>query len=141
MKNLALAFAAAVALATPLAVYAQDLTHRQMEQVISTAQRRGFALTSQYYRGSLDDGRITEVNVTLASNDEQMIAAVCDGDCSDIDLSVYETDGREIGSDRGNDDYPLVFVPTGHAGAHRVRVSMANCHVNPCRYELAVFSR
>jgi hypothetical protein len=126
----------------PMRLQAQEsTTTRQMRRVAVVANDRGFSMTRQYYRGDLSRGRVEEFNVELSDSQMQMLVAVCDNDCSDVDISLYELNGREIASDRSYDDHPMVMVPSGHPGTHRVRVSMPGCSVSPCRYEFAVFNR
>lgn len=141
MTKRATVLLALVATAMPLGLQAQDTTKWRMQQVASVAGNRGFEMTSQYYHGSLNSGRIQEWNLELSDRRQQMIVAVCDSDCTDLDISLFEADGQEIAADRSRDNHPVIFVPSGHPGAHRIRVSMPACSLNPCRYELAVFAR
>ena len=140
--------AAAVALLAalvPASLEAQDRwetqVRNQMHDITYRAESAGFSRTSQYYYGQLRHGQSETINLSFAAGREYLVIAACDSDCPDIDLRLYEDDGELVGSDLRSDAFPIVTVPTGHTGTHPVKVSMARCDANPCRYEIAVFSR
>ncbi len=136
---------ALVAAAIPATLQAQDRWENQvrgqMARVAARAASRGYSMTPQYYYGRLRDGRSEVLNLNLSASQEYVIVAACDADCSDVDLALYESDGRVVTSDLRSDDLPVIEVPSGHGGTHPVKISMANCVSNPCRYEIAVFTR
>jgi hypothetical protein len=101
----------------------------------------GYTLGERIQIGSLRQGTSTTFTLEVAAGLEYVLAAACDVDCSDVDLSLSELDGREIAADRGYDDLAVVAVPTNHPGTHRVTVSMPSCSTNPCRFGLGLFTR
>jgi hypothetical protein len=137
--------AATLILAAPAVLYAQDRWEGQVRSQIATvtalAQELGFSATSESFRGQLNAGGSDTLTVTLDETREHIIAAVCDEDCTDVDLVLTELSGGEIVADLAADDRPMLAVPAGHRGAHVLRVEMAACSIEPCRYEIAVFSR
>ncbi len=139
----ALAILAAVVI--PVGLQAQDRWENQvrgqMTAVTTRAASAGYALTPQYYYGRLRNGQSETIDLTFSSAREYLIIAACDADCPDVDLRLFEGDGELLSSDLASDSLPIVSVPTGHSGMHTVRVSMARCFVDPCRYEIAVFTR
>jgi hypothetical protein len=136
---------ALLAALVPASLDAQDRwetqVRNQMIEITDRAHSAGFSRTSQYYYGRLRQGQSETINLTFATGREYMVIAACDSDCPDVDLSLYEGDGQLFGSDLRSDAFPIVVVPTGHSGTHPVKVSMARCDANPCRYEIAVFTR
>jgi hypothetical protein len=140
-----LMIAAVLAIVAPLALHAQDRWENQargeMRRVLNFAADRGFSLTRQYYKGTLKEGQYQDLTVTLSKGRDEVLVAVCDADCRDVDIALLEADGREIAADRDDSDLAIVQVPDGHPGAHRVRVSMAHCRVAPCRFEIGLISR
>lgn len=76
--------------------------------------------------------------MTFTNSAEQVVVAVCDGDCADLDLVLLETDGREIAADRNADPHPIIRIPHGHGGRHQVRIVMHGCRAVPCRDEVGL---
>ena len=113
----------------------------EMTRAAQIARDAGFGITDSYYHGSLSDSRAKELDMSFSAEHTQVIVAVCDFDCRDIDLALLEPNGREVEADRSVGDTAAIIVPPNHSGRHTVRVSMPYCKVSPCRYELAVFRR
>lgn len=66
--------------------------------------------------------------------------AVCDYDCSDIDLVVYDPDGTMITSDVLEDDVPVVEMEvTGKGGSHTFEVRMVSCATASCGYGFRLY--
>jgi len=131
---------------TPLTLHAQtagtnSLVRLQMTGLAMAAEMYGFTTADWSYRGELRNGRVETFTLTLPAGREHVIVAACDGDCRDLDLAVAELDGTAVVADRDLNDMPVVVVPDGHPGNHVLTVTMAACSVNPCRYEVAAFSR
>lgn len=53
------------------------------------------------------------------------IWAICDLNCDDLDLVLYDAKGRVVDADDLSDDYPVVQAP--HEGNFSVRVIMYYC--------------
>jgi hypothetical protein len=127
------------------AAQAQDAWVRQVRTQLSAAggvfEANGYELTHHIYTGSLNDGGTEMVQLDLDVGMEYQIMGACDGDCSDLDLILYDGAGNVIDSDMLDDDVPVVSVTVARSGAFRVRVSMAACSVEPCRYGIGIFGR
>lgn len=93
----------------------------------------------EIFTGRLDDEGVEWVNVELPSGYTYQILGVCDNDCFDLDLELYNTRNELLSQDIETDDYPLVTVTPGERTIYRVKVIMANCSSEPCRYGLAVY--
>lgn len=146
MKRILLLTAAvAAALVLPAPAHAQDPWVRQVRSLISQAgtsfEQQGYELTHHIYTGSLNDGGSEMVELSLDVGMEYQIVGACDEDCTDLDFTLYDGNGNEIDSDLLEDDYPIVSVTVSRSGAFRVRVSMAACSAEPCRYGIGVFGR
>ncbi|HEX8431578.1 MAG TPA: hypothetical protein VF625_09830, partial [Longimicrobium sp.] len=89
--------------------------------------------------GDLQQGRATEFSVSLAPG-RYIVAAVCDGDCSDLDLFVTNAAGS-VGSDELEDDVPMVDFTVTRAGPHTFRVAMAACSAEPCAWGATIFAQ
>lgn len=114
---------------------------RQLQEFGSRFESEGYQLTHRIYTGALNDGESERVRLALDVGTDYQIVGACDADCSDLDLTLYDGNGREVDSDLLPDDYPLVSVTVGRSGSFTVEVSMANCSAEPCRYGIGVFGR
>jgi hypothetical protein len=61
----------------------------------------------------------------------ETIFGVCDVDCSDLDINLYDSTGSLVSSDTLTDDTPVVVAP--YNGVYSVEVIMTSCsHVSGC---------
>ena len=67
------------------------------------------------------------------------LLGVCDEDCSDIDLYLYDEGGVLIDSDASTDDVPVLLVTPPRRGRYRVQVTMYDCQVEPCFYAVGLY--
>ena len=143
MKLRLLALSAIVA-ATAAAAQ-QDTWTQQVRRQLQAAGRhweeQGYDMTHHIYTGALNDGQSATVELSLDIGTEYKIVGACDGDCTDLDLVLYDGSGREVDSDLLADDVPIVAVTVTRSGAFTLRVSMAECSEEPCRYGIGVFGR
>ena len=65
------------------------------------------------------------------------VVGVCDQDCSDVDLFLYDATGTLVDSDQLDDDVPIVSVPG--AGRYSAEVVMYECSTEVCYYGAALF--
>jgi hypothetical protein len=145
MKRILLTAALGAALLVPITASAQDAWVRQVRAQLSQAgqtfEQAGYTLTHRIYTGSLNDGGAEIVQLDLDVGMEYQIMGACDEDCSDLDFTLYDGAGNVVDSDMLEDDYPVVSVAVSRSGVFRVRVSMAACSAEPCRYGIGVFGR
>lgn len=133
----------AVTVVPAAAAHADQYDSQVRIQMVASAMGAvadGFSMRVPLEIGSLRQGQYQTYTLTMDGNLRYRLVANCDNDCSDIDISVTEPDGREIAWDRRNGDLAVVDV-SGHPGRHTVRVSMASCRLGPCRFGLGVFGR
>jgi hypothetical protein len=102
---------------------------------------RGFAQTHETQIGSLRDGENESFTLTLHAGTQYALIGVCDNDCNDVDLVLYDADGNEVDSDVQADDYPLVQVTPSETMRYSVKVIMASCKTNPCWYGIGVYGK
>jgi hypothetical protein len=145
MKRFLLSVAAAALLLSPAAAQAQDAWTRQVRTQLTAAgqvlEQRGYELTHRIYTGALDNGEVEMVQLDLAVGMEYQIMGTCDQDCTDLDLTLYDGNGNVVDSDLMDDDVPIVTVTVGRSGSFRLRVSMAACSQEPCRYGIGAFGK
>ncbi|MFL5541579.1 MAG: hypothetical protein ACJ8J0_21505 [Longimicrobiaceae bacterium] len=142
---LALAAVAGMLVSTTAAAIPQDEWVAQVRRLLQNAGRgmesRGYSMTHRIYTGSLNDDASEFVSLDLEIGTQYQIMGQCDTDCSDLDLVLYDARGNEIDSDLEMDDYPVVSVTPSRSGTFRVKVTMANCSAEPCRYGIGVFGK
>ena len=146
MGRTALALLVGAALLTPVAVQAQD--SRWERQVSDQLHRygdalsdRGFELTHEMKTGSLGDDENEYFTLELDAGSSYALLGVCDEDCTDVDLRLFDADGNEVDSDLETDDYPVVEVTPRRTARYRVKVIMASCSTSPCFYGVGVFGK
>jgi len=146
MKRTALALAAvAAAFVATTAAAPQDewvaQVRRLLQQAGKTFEDRGYSMTHRIYTGSLNNGRNEMVSLDLDIGTQYQIMGACDTDCSDLDFVLYDAAGNQIDNDVETDDVPIVSVTPRRSGTYRVKVVMATCTAEPCRYGVAVFGK
>ena len=146
MKRTALALAAvAAAFITTTAAAPQDewvaQVRRLLQQAGKTFEDLGYSMTNGIYTGSLNNGRNEMVSLDLDIGTQYQIMGACDTDCSDLDLELYDPAGNKIDQDVEMDDAPIVAVTPRRSATYRVKVVMAACSAEPCRYGVAVFGK
>jgi hypothetical protein len=146
MKRFALALTAIAGLAVSTAAAApQDEWTQQVRRMLQQAgqkfEERGYSMTHQIFTGSLNDDSNEYVNVPLSIGTTYALMGACDTDCSDLDLTLYDSRGNQVSQDVEMDDFPIVSVTPSRTGTYRVKVTMATCSAEPCRYGVGVFGK
>lgn len=139
-------------LTLPLAPAAQAQTDTAARKAIQTELKK----STTFYLGKgyktvnadmldinfLDEGDSdTELVYTLTSGREYLIYGVCDEDCSDLDINVYDAKGNLIATDEEEDDVPAVSVKVTKTADYTVEVVMAACDNDPCYYAVDVLQK
>ena len=78
-------------------------------------------------------------SVSLSPQDEYVFLGVCDQDCTSMRLSVYQ--GGTVRRNASGGDVPMLSYGPGQAGTHELRVTIARCDNEPCRYGVGLFRR
>ncbi|HEV7590482.1 MAG TPA: hypothetical protein VGO40_20395 [Longimicrobium sp.] len=114
---------------------------RLLNQAATIATNQGMRRTHTPYIGSLRTGASTNHSVQLNGGTSYTLIGVCDNDCSDFDLRLFDPSGREVASDVLTDDTPVVSVSPRRSGTYTVRAIMTACSDQPCRYGIGVYGR
>jgi hypothetical protein len=145
MRRVILPCLVAAALLAPAAATAQNqwqqTVRHQVGQHSDLLSGRGYTMSGDVYDGKLDADAIEDLTITLRPGISYAFMGVCDEDCHDVDLRLYDPDGDEVASDVRSDDWPIVTVTPPFKGTYRVRVVMANCSRNPCFYGIGLFTK
>lgn len=137
---------AAATLSLPASAQAQcDTDNEHMAIVRAQAVVAGVIFASNGYElvnilcGALDEGEHGTYDSSISPNTRIGYVAVCDQDCSDVDLRMYE-DGELVAQDVSRDDVPIIRYLAREGGDnYRIDVEMYACSVEPCFYAVAMY--
>ncbi|KQW82526.1 hypothetical protein [Brevundimonas sp. Root1279] len=136
MKRFTVAALAALLFATPVA--AQSLDER-MAHFDRAAESAGFGFAAGPFNGSLDNDETTRFGFPIVPGADFSVVAVCDGDCSDLDLRAYDASGRLVVENVQIDALPEVVISTTENEIAFIEVVMANCSQAPCYWQAKAF--
>ncbi|MEM1391705.1 MAG: PPC domain-containing protein [Cyanobacteria bacterium P01_H01_bin.150] len=141
-----LAVISAICFLTPTSVsannrkYVRDIT-RQLVRVAKAAGYHNLTSTHEPFINSLAHRRSNSIRIRLRAGKSYAIVGVCDRDCRDLDIALYDSAGNRIASDFKNDDTPFITINPNRSGTYRIRVNMARCNNNPCYYGVGAFGQ
>jgi hypothetical protein len=127
------------ALARP--AIAQQRWERQVQERV---QRATVALTSSSQlpvakrSGMLNTDEAASFQTTLVQGTSYAIVAVCDDDCSRLQLTLLSSSGSDIAKERNSESLPTIHFTPETTGVYGIRVVMEGCRWNPCWYAIAV---
>ncbi len=134
-----------VLLSTPMEALADHYSGQIRAQLLATALAvsNGFNLTPSHEPSisTLRANRHQYVTVNLRGGKPYAFIGVCDSNCSDLDLHLYDENNNLIAVDRNRDDLPVVSVTPRWSGQFKVKVTMDQCWATSCYYGVGVFSR
>ncbi|MDJ1170250.1 hypothetical protein PMG71_12490 [Roseofilum sp. BLCC_M154] len=108
--------------------------------LMGTAEEVGlYELVSGPYIGSVDASSSTDITLNLRKGQDYTILGVCDEDCDDLDLEIYNLAGNPVEADTLGDDYPIVRISPNRTGGYRLKVDMYSCSTSFCYYGIGVF--
>lgn len=113
----------------------------QLEMIEPMLQLRGFVPAYPVQTGTASIAQGEDHEFTLEKGVSYMVTARCDAMCGNVDVGVYDGDGKLVQEDSDRDDYPTVTLVPAQSGSYRVTVRIAQCTSEPCTYGVAVFRR
>jgi hypothetical protein len=111
----------------------------QLVQTALALTQRGYELTHEAYTDTLYTNSNQDLNLTLDAGKAYALVGVCDNDCSNLDLVLYDQDGNVVDKDFRPDVAAVVEVTPSETASYRLRVIMAGCRSQPCYYGVGVF--
>lgn len=144
LKKILVATLAFGAIAAAPSAFAQSGNYlRQLSAQLSIARNsfvpNNYRLVTGPDNDSLSQGDSDDYNVILQGGRSYKLIGVCDNDCSDLDITLYDNDGDIVDRDLLDDDKPVVSVSGKSGGRYRMNVSMAACSTGTCFYSVAVY--
>jgi hypothetical protein len=125
---------------TSMQSYGQSACQKQMFNIGYLYGSNGYTCVYEKYN-SLEEGYSRKHEVYLRYGSYYELCAVCDNDCGDIDIKLYDGYGNLIAQDNTDDDVPVVSCRVVSSGYFTVKVIMADCADEPCNYGLSVFKK
>jgi len=146
MVRAVLAVMVASSLVLPGMARAQDNKWEdQVNSLLKTASKtladKGYKQTHEAKTGSLHNSESETFNIDLDGGMSYAIVGVCDNDCDDLDLRLFNDQGEEVDSDTKTDDVPIVVAAPRKDAKYRVKVIMASCKTSPCWYGIGVYGK
>ena len=128
-------------LAMPSAMPGQQRWERQVQEraqraidAVATSSPRAVVKRS----GMLNTDEAASFQTTLAQRTPYAIIAVCDDDCSRLQLTLLTSSGSEIAKERNSESLPTLHFTAETTAVYAIRVVMEGCRWNPCWYAIAV---
>jgi hypothetical protein len=139
-------FAAAALIAAPAAAanipseYENQL-RAQINRADSLYRDRGYSRVMGPEMDGLGEGANDSYSVQLREGSSYAIHGVCDTDCSDLDLKIFDENNNLISEDTSTDDQPIVQVTPKWTGNFKLQVVMYDCNSAPCYYAVSVYRK
>jgi hypothetical protein len=113
----------------------------QLRRVRNGMVSQGFRGTHEPFIGNLGRGGDENITLNLRQGTTYLIAGVCDNDCGDLDLELYDGNGNRLAVDRKADSIPIVSVTPRWNARFTVKAIMPRCANEPCRFGIETFGR
>ncbi|HYK05461.1 MAG TPA: hypothetical protein VE974_27160 [Thermoanaerobaculia bacterium] len=113
----------------------------QLSLVEATMEEHGFDKTHNFQVDALQSDGTDTFTVRLNDDVEYRIVAVCDHDCGDIDIRLFDENANEVAKDTENDDVPVVSITPRWTGRFKIHIRMYDCKVSPCFYGIGIFGK
>src|SRR3954469_17358209 len=115
---------AVAALAAPGAAQDQStqLVDSLLTQARTMADARGLKPTGGVFKGGLNQGGDGSVSVDLQAGRTYTVIGVCDTNCSDFNLTLFDPAGATVVSDVLKDDTPVLAVAPRSSGTYRLKL-------------------
>lgn len=129
---------------TPVRADNSQYIHEVGDRLIKAAIASGlggYSLTHEPMIDALYHNRSDYITGNLRVGTSYGIVGVCDRDCRDLDIALYDSRGNLIASDLEDDDIPVITINPSRSGTYQVRVDMANCKSRLCYYGIGVFGQ
>jgi hypothetical protein len=101
----------------------------------------GWIETHNEQFGILNHQKVNSYNFNLKANTSYKVIAVCDKNCKDLDLVLFDENNKEVSRDSSKDNMPIVEVIPKWTGKYNLKVVMYQCNTNPCFYGVTVLAR
>ena len=104
----------------------------------SIVRLMGYLPESRIVGDYLGEGEVKSHPVNINRAGTYLIQAHCDNACSQLGLSIRDTDDEVVDTDRGTDHAVLIFDASS-PGRYVMRITMRSCSVSQCAYGVRLY--
>jgi len=119
----------------------QAIILSQLQSAQAALAQQGYQLIGQPYSGGLQQGQTWNVPAQLSTGVDYRVIGVCDRDCADLDLVMFDANGSPLVQDRSTTSQPIIGIQPAYSGNYTIQVQMYNCSVAPCYYAIALYGK
>lgn len=112
----------------------------EMESANELADDLNLIVTHKPFIKMVDEGETYPIEYTFDPG-HHVIVGVCDIDCPDLDLSVFDRRGNLVEADIKTDSRPVVRFDVPTTATFEVRVHMVTCNREPCGFAVQAYRR
>jgi hypothetical protein len=113
----------------------------RLKQKPAAAWSRGMSTVGEPQTGSLGSEASARFSLHLVAGHSYAVAGLCDTDCHDLDLRLFDPEGTEVNADVESNDAPVVLVVPRRSGTYQVRAYMAECRADACTFGIQLYAR
>ena len=111
----------------------------QIEAVVELAEEQGLVwLDDGFSYDEIEQGEIGSFSALLQQG-EYMATAVCDDDCDDLDLALFDSDGNVLAVDIETDALPVFSFTVDRSDTFEFNADMVSCDASFCAYSILLF--
>lgn len=143
LKQSAALIAAIACLASAPAMAQSNEFRQQLDTQLQASrtqfQGEGYSVAAGPFTGALAAGGKERFTLPVEQGVSYKLVGICDNDCTDVDMRVFNLNGENIGEDVLDDDVPIVELqPTG-TGTVQLEANMVTCSAEPCYHAIEVY--
>ena len=113
----------------------------QLERVRVALGRGGYAPSISPVVEKLARSASLNHTVELQTGLDYAIVSVCDSDCDNVDISVTDENGNNVGNDQSEDDVPVVALSPVWSGQFTIAVTAPGCRAVRCTIGIGLFAQ
>jgi|GEM_PF-5852022 len=114
----------------------RQVQERVQRTIAAVGSSRGLPVVRR--SGMLNTDETASFQTTLEERTSYAIVAVCDDDCSRLQLTLLSPSGSDIAKERNSESLPTLRFTAATSAVYGIRVVMEGCRWNPCWYAVAV---
>ena len=100
----------------------------------------GLSPALEAFTGSMNQGATERLEIPLRTGMDYRIGGVCDIDCPDLDLVLYDVNSRVIAEDVESGKVPIVEFTVPSTRTYEIEVAMFACSAEPCYWGVKLYS-
>ena len=102
---------------------------------------QGYDTDGELLSGTVGSGASDINTVNLEAGVEYAIIAVCDEECTDIDLRISDRADATLAEDVNPDDNPIIEFTAPSSGAYQLDMIMFSCGADSCGWAGQILKR